>query len=84
MNTTLDEPTIPATLRPLVPTCTGPRTPMHAADVCVVQLLVAQSADVNAAVVVVSVGAKFMPARVTLTVAEATLYLVAAVITGAG
>ena len=69
----LDEPTIPATLRPLVPTCGWPRTPMHAADVCVVQLLVAQSADASAEVGVVSVGAKFMPARVTLAVTEATL-----------
>ena len=73
MNTTLDEPTIPATLRPLVPTCRGPRTPMHAADVCVVQLLVAQSADASAEVSVVSVGAKFMPTRVTLAVTEAML-----------
>ena len=44
---------------------------MHAADVCVVQLLVAQSADTSAEVSVVSVGAKFMPTRVTLAVTEA-------------
>ena len=69
----LDEPAIPATLRPLATTCTGPRTPIHAADVCVIQLLVAQSAEASTEVSVVLVGAKFMPARVTLAVTEAML-----------
>ena len=57
----------------LVATCKVPRTPRHAADVCVVQLLVAQSAEASAEVSVVSVGAKSMPTRVTLAVAEGTL-----------
>ena len=66
-------PAISATLRTAVAICRAPRTPMHAADVCVVQLLVAQSAEASAEVSVVSVGAKFMPRRDTLAVPETTL-----------
>ena len=73
LNTAVDVPAISATLRTAVASCGAPRTPMHAADVCVVQLLVAQSAEVSAEVRVVSVGAKLMPTRVTLAVKEGTL-----------
>ena len=47
---------------------------MHAADVADVQLVVAQLASASTAVKVGSAGAKFMPVRVTLAEAEATLY----------
>ena len=69
-----DVPTTPAAVIPAVPTSPSPRMPMHAADVAVVQLLVAQLASANTAVNVASAGAKFMPVRVTLAVADATLY----------
>ena len=57
--------------------------PMHAADVAVVQLLVAQSASASTAVEVESAGPKFVPVRVKLTEADATLYGDDAVRTGA-
>jgi hypothetical protein len=47
--------------------------PMHAADVAVVQLLVAQLACASTAVNVAYAGAKFMPVSVTLTETEAVL-----------
>ena len=49
LNTADDDPTIPAAVIPVVPTRPSPRMPMHAADVAVVQLLVAQLACANTA-----------------------------------
>ena len=69
-----DVPTTSATVRPAVPTSPSPRMPMHAADVAVVQLVVAQLASANTAVNVAYAGAKFMPVRVTLAVADTALY----------
>ena len=56
---------------------------MHAADVAVVQLLVAHSASASTAVTVASIEAKLVPINVMLTAAEATLYGDEAVSTGA-
>ena len=56
---------------------------MHAADVAVVQLLVAHSASAIMAVTVASAGAKFMPVSVTMEETEATLYGDDSVSTGA-
>ena len=68
-----DVPRMPAAVSPPVPTRPRPRMPMHAADVAVVQLLVAQSASAKTAVNVACAGAKFMPSSVTLTETEAVL-----------
>ena len=70
---TEDVPTTAATDSPEEPVVPTPRTPMHATDVCVVQLLVEQSAIATKDVTVASVGAKSMPVSVTLAVLEATL-----------
>ena len=60
----------------------APRTPMHATDVAVVQLVVLQSASASTAVVVASVRAKLAPVSVTLATTDPTLYGNAAVIAG--
>ena len=73
LNTTDAVPATPAEVRPAVPTTWVLPTLVHAADVAVIQLLLAQSARANTAVTVASVDAKFMPVRLTLAEAEATL-----------
>ena len=73
LNTVDDVPGMPATASPDLPVDPSPRMPMHATDVAVVQLLVEQSASASTAVTVESVGAKSMPARVTLAMTAATL-----------
>ena len=73
LKVTEDVPTTAATDSPEVPVVPTPRMPMHATDVCVVQLLVEQSAIATKAVTVASAGAKSMPVSVTLAVIEATL-----------
>ena len=83
LNTVLDVPTTAATLTPTVPTSPAPGMPMHATDVAVVQLDVAQSASATTAVTVPSVGAKLVPVSVTLATTDATLYGDAAVAAGA-
>ena len=68
----------------LTPTSLTPRdVPTHATDVCVVQLLVAQSASASTAVNVKLACAKFMPVSVMPAETEATLYGDEAVRTGA-
>ena len=63
-----------AMVSPVVTTRPSPGMPMHAADVAVVQLVVAQLAFASTAVVVALSGAKFMPVNVTLAKPNATLY----------
>ena len=83
LNTADDVPTTSAAVSPAVPTRPSPRMPMHAAEVAVVQLVVAQMACANTAVSVAYAGAKLVPIRVTLAAADATLYGEDAVKTGA-
>ena len=73
LNTAVDVPVMPAIASPEVPVVPAPRVPIHATDVAVVQLLVAQSAIASTAVTVASVGPNSMPVSVTLDVADATL-----------
>ena len=73
LNNRLDVPTTPATESTAVPDRPGPCIPMHLTDVCVVQLLVVQSAIASAAVNVASVRVKHAPVSVTLAITVATL-----------
>ena len=74
---------MPATLSPTVPIDPPPRTPMHTADVAVVQLVVLQSARARTDVCVVSETPNSKPLRVTLATPEQTLYGIAVVTPGA-
>ena len=83
LNTTDDVPTTPVTVIMAVPAISAPRMPMHATDVAVVQLLVAQLACANTAVNEAYADIKPMPFSVTLAKPSTTLYGESLVITGA-
>ena len=85
LNSTLDVPTIPDALTPLVPAALAdPATPTHAAAVADIQLLLEQSASAMADVGVVSAEAKLIPASDALaTQPRHTLRGATDVITGA-
>ena len=69
----LDVPTMALEVRPAVPVMPVPRVPMHREAVLDDHVVVEHIARPSIAVTVVSVGAKFMPDRVTLDVTDATL-----------
>ena len=83
LNTTLDVTTTLAIASLIVPGLPVPRFPIQVTDVCVVQLLVEQSATASAVVIVALVGAKSEPMSVKLAVIVATLYGDDAVTSGA-
>ena len=82
VNTPLDVPIKPVTDILAVPDLPVPRMPMHPTDVCVIQLVVKQSATASVMVTVASVEPNCAPASVTLAIMVATLYGDNAVITG--
>ena len=82
LNTALDVPMPPTAPNAIVPARPAPRVPKHDTDDAVAQLVVVQATE-STADLVLSIGAKFMPVRVTTAGEESTLYGDAALMTGA-